>query len=673
MATNFNFNLEYKSQNARAGRIRTVHAEIETPVFMPVGTFAAIRNQSFDLINSIGYKIVLANTYHLLLRPGVEVFEKFSGIHRFMQWSGAVLTDSGGFQIFSLPYLRKMTEEGANFKSYVEGKNVLLTPESSIATQRAINSDIMMVLDQCVPSTSDHATAKEAMELTHRWAMRSLKARGDSEQALFAITQGALHKDLRRQSAEVLCAEQFDGFAIGGLAVGESKDEREECSEYAVALLPQDKPRYLMGVGTPIDLLEAVKRGVDMFDCIIPTALAVQGVAYSSRGKINLRRGVYKFADQLLDPNCTCNTCSKYSRAYLHHLTKTEEPLGAQLIGAHNLHFYFNLMSTMRKHIISDTFSSFYKSQKDILGVEDLDNPPNPPNVNPPRSLSLGRFQVLSRGDYSSIIDSISSEVMHSVNDPIVEARTLYVDQSDLTGRVNTNVSDPLVIWDVGLGAAFNAMGAIRAIEYAYKNEAKRAVKIISFESDLDALRLVLKNHPKFNHVHHPAPYALLENGEWQNKENPLSWELKLGDFFEHIHQSVSPDLIFYDPFSYKTNPKFWGIEGLGQVFSKCSHKSTMLITYTASTAIRAAFLATGFYVAKGAASGPKEDTTLALTPMAAKESRDLSFLSSDWIARFSRSDSRYPLDLKEEEKEGFQNKIFDHPQFKKGDGAKLI
>jgi queuine tRNA-ribosyltransferase len=261
---------EAKDSRARAGRFTTLHGEVLTPIFMPVGTQASVKSQNVDSLKAMGSRVLLANTYHLLLRPGIEVFRKFGGIHKFMNWDLPVLTDSGGFQIFSLPNARNLTEEGAVFRSYVDGRNILLSPELSIETQKAINSDIMMVLDQCVPSTVEYALAKSAMELTYRWAKRSLAARGDSEQALFAIIQGACFKDLRIRSAEALTQLPFDGFAIGGLAVGETKEERNDFCELSASLLPKNLPRYLMGVGTPIDLLEAVHRGVDMFDCILP-------------------------------------------------------------------------------------------------------------------------------------------------------------------------------------------------------------------------------------------------------------------------------------------------------------------------------------------------------------------------------------------------------------------
>ncbi|MES2745247.1 MAG: tRNA guanosine(34) transglycosylase Tgt [Bdellovibrionota bacterium] len=371
----FQLEKEATGSNARAGLIRANRMEVQTPIFMPVGTQATVKGIKTYELEELGADILLANTYHLLLRPGPEVFEKIGGIHRFMNWKRMVLTDSGGFQIFSLPHSRKMTEAGAEFRSYTDGKMILLSPEKSIATQISIGSDIMMVLDQCVPGDSSHAIAEKAMHLTHRWALRSLAARGESRQALFGIVQGACHEDLRKQSASFLIDHNFDGYAIGGLAVGESKAEREDFCELSASSLPKDKPRYLMGVGTPIDLLEAVHRGVDMFDCIIPSAYAKQGKAYTSQGMIKLERSVYKFQDTPLDPNCTCPTCQIYSRAYLHHLRKTDETLGWQLLSYHNIKYYIDLMKAMRAHILNDTFAEFYREKRALLARPDEDHP----------------------------------------------------------------------------------------------------------------------------------------------------------------------------------------------------------------------------------------------------------------------------------------------------------
>ncbi len=367
----FQVEAEASGSQARAARFTTLHGEMRTPIFMPVGTQATVKGLSVETLRTVGARMLLANTYHLLLRPGPEVFRHFGGIHRFMNWDGPVLTDSGGFQIFSLPHSRSMREEGARFQSYVDGKMHLLSPESSIEMQKAIGSDVMMVLDQCIPSTSPHADAEAAMELTHRWAKRSLLARGDSPQSLFGIIQGAVFPDLRARSVEAITSLPFDGFAIGGLAVGETKAEREDFTEITTRLLPRAFPRYLMGVGTPIDLLEAVHRGVDLFDCILPSALAKRGTAYTTGGKVQLRRSAYKFVEDPIDLDCPCSTCAKYTRAYLHHLTKTEETLGWQLISIHNLSFYHRIMHEMRQAIFEDTFGEYYLARRNAWAKEE--------------------------------------------------------------------------------------------------------------------------------------------------------------------------------------------------------------------------------------------------------------------------------------------------------------
>ncbi len=372
---NFQLQAEASGSKARAARFNTLHNEVLTPLFMPVGTQATVRGMDVEELETLGSQILLANTYHLLLRPGPEVFKQIGGIHKFMQWPRSVLTDSGGFQIFSLPNSRRMTEDGASFKSYIDGRDIMLSPEISINMQRAIGSDIMMVLDECVPSTCDHAYAERAMHLTHRWALRSLKAREDSPSSMFAIIQGAVFEDLRRQSADFLTQHPFDGFAIGGLAVGESKDEREHFTDYATELMPKHLPRYLMGVGKPIDLLEAVHRGVDMFDCIMPTSHAQHGAAFTYTGVRRLTRSVYKFIEEPIEPGCACLTCQKFSKAYIHHLMKAGEGLGWRLIARHNIHFYHDLMRSMRAHILADTFMPFYRKMRDDLVLMDPDFP----------------------------------------------------------------------------------------------------------------------------------------------------------------------------------------------------------------------------------------------------------------------------------------------------------
>ncbi len=655
------------SSKARACSLVTLHGEIQTPIFMPVATQAAMRAQDTATMRAIGSQVLLANTYHLLLRPGPEVFEKFGGIHRFMDWQGAVLTDSGGFQIFSLSKFLKMTEEGASFRSYVDGKTIHLSPEQSIGMQRAIGSDIMMVLDQCIPSTSTREEALAALHLTHRWAKRSLAARGDSQQALFGIVQGALYKDLRRESAAQITSLPLDGFAIGGLAVGEGRAEREDTTDFTTDLLPQDRPRYLMGVGTPIDLLEAVYRGVDMFDCILPTSLGMQGVAYTSKGKIDLRRGVHKFSEDPIDPNCSCATCRRFSRAYLHHLAKVGEYVGGQYVGFHNLTFYQSLMTRMRGSILKGTFSSLYKELREVLARADDDNPPNPPKRKPKHPPEeLGDYEiVIHEPGYGKIRQKSSGEIMHSVSRPLDESRILYVGQSRLQERVRESVDDPLIIWDVGLGAGTNAMASIFAVEELFvKGEARRPVRIISFERDLDSLRLALHHPNLFEHVRHQAPQALLREGVWKSPKGALEWELVKGDFAEVYERAPAPDIIYFDPFSYKVDVPLWNVELFQKVYGKSETRQTVLLTYSASTMVRATLLAVGFYVGFGESSGPKSSTTVAFTPHALNRYADFKLLDDQWFLKWTRSDAAVPPELDGDRRKWFEAQIRNHPQF---------
>ena len=365
----FPFRLDARDpgSRARAATLLTAHGPVQTPVFMTVGTRATVTGLDPTDLALLGAPVVLGNTYHLMLRPGLEAFRRVGGIHRFMGFSGPVLTDSGGYQIFSLASDRSLTEQGALFKSYVDGRRQLLSPERSIEIQTAIGSDIMMVLDECIDSTSSEAATRAAMERTHRWALRSLAARQNPEQALFAIVQGGLVPALRRESAAFLTAHPFDGFAIGGLAVGDSRAEREDVTRASAELLPEGRPRYLMGVGTPPDLINAILAGVDMFDCVLPTHLAWQGTAFTSTGRVKVTRGSCATADVSLDAACACSTCQRFSRAYLHHLFKCSEPLGPRLLSLHNLHHYYCLMREARDAILRGSFAAYASAKLDAI------------------------------------------------------------------------------------------------------------------------------------------------------------------------------------------------------------------------------------------------------------------------------------------------------------------
>jgi queuine tRNA-ribosyltransferase len=672
-ALNFTLERESSGSKARAATFQTFHGEVRTPIFMPVGTQATVKGQTVDSLKTTGARLILANAYHLLLRPGPEVFKKCGGIHRFMNWDGPVLTDSGGFQIFSLRRSREMNEEGARFHSYVDGKYYLLSPESSIEMQKATGSDIMMVLDQCIDATAPYAQAEAAMDLTHRWAERSLRARGDSPQALFGIVHGACHHDLRKKSAAFLRDLPFDGLAIGGLAVGETHRERYELTALVTEQLPKHRPRYLMGVGTPIDILEGVHRGVDMFDCIIPSQLAQRGVAFTSQGKLQLRRSVYKFLEDPVDARCDCQTCRLYSRAYVHHLVKSDEFLAWHLLGVHNMTFYHRLMREMRQSILRGDFVSYYEKKRLELVRTDEDNPSRTPKKSKTfRPTRLGNYEIhTSVRGFSSIRQISSGEVMHSVSPPGNEANKLYIEQSFLAARLLKleAPADELVIWDVGLGAASNAMAAIHCFErcYAEKGEnALRPLRLVSFEWDLDPLTLAAKNPACFPHLRHAAPGQILEFGQWKHATGLLQWELLKGDFRSFIESATIPDLVFYDPFSSKTDSALWTAEIFARIFKRCLPKSAELYTYSASTAVRVALLTAGFFVAQGVGTGPKSDTTIAFTTANGAGDHPLAprLLGKGWLTRWRRSGAKFPTTLSNEERPRFEKLIETHHQF---------
>ena len=669
---NFTIAAESPGSGARAGAFETRHGRVSTPVFMPVGTQATVKCQNVDTLRESGSTVLLANTYHLMLRPGAEVFEAFGGIHRFMNWDRPVLTDSGGYQIFSLPHARTMHEKGAAFQSYIDGRWFLLSPETSIAMQRSIGSDIMMALDQCIPSTADRDEAEAAMELTHRWAVRSLAARGDSWQAMFGIVQGAAFPDLREKSAAFITSLPFDGFAVGGLAVGETKDQREDLTAAATALLPRDRPRYLMGVGTPVDILEAVHRGVDMFDCIIPTSLAQRGTAYTSIGRLHMRRGLYRLQDKPLDPACPCPTCRLYTRAYVHHLIKTGEVLGWHLLGQHNLHFYHRMMQEIRERIVAGRFLEYYGERRESWAHVDGDDPETRhPAPHRTRRMLLGDYEVLTAPQgFSSIRQCSSGEVMHSVSDPMDEARLLYVDQSRLAARLRDGRESELVLWDVGLGAATNAMAALRCWEVALLakgGEPLRPLHIVSFERDLDPLRLAIRHSARFPHLHHPGPSAISKHGRWEHASGLLQWTLLEGDFLERLSAAPRPELIFYDPFSFKTDGPLWTSAAFARLFAATGAGGASLYTYSASTAIRAALLGAGFHVARGMPIAPKTETTVACThPACLQVAGEPAppLLDHLWLDRWERSGAKFPADIAPDQQAEFERRIRTHAQF---------
>ncbi len=359
------FTITARSGHARAGELELVHGKIKTPAFMPVGTLGTVKSLSPEELKNAGAQIILGNTYHLYLRPGCGVIEKFSGLHRFMNWDRPILTDSGGFQIFSLARLNKITDEGAHFQSHIDGSRHVLTPEKSIEIQICLDSDIIMCLDQCIKYPAEKKEAEKALEITTKWAKRCKKIwleKTNGKNALFGIVQGGMYRDLREISAKELTGLDFPGYAIGGLSVGEPKEIMLEMAENTLPFLPDNKPKYIMGVGTPGDLVELVARGADMFDCVMPTRNARNGQLFTRKGPINIANARFKTDKRPVDEKCGCYTCQNYSRAYLRHLYITRELLSYRLNTLHNIHFYLDLMAKIRKSVIENNFENFRKS-----------------------------------------------------------------------------------------------------------------------------------------------------------------------------------------------------------------------------------------------------------------------------------------------------------------------
>lgn len=364
------FELIHNEKKARVGKIFTDNGEIETPIFMPVGTQGSVKAVSPRSLNKIQAQIILGNTYHLYLRPGVEVLQKFGGLHKFMNWQKPILTDSGGYQVFSLSDLRKIQNEGVEFSSHLDGSKHFFTPTKVVEIQRAIGSDIMMVLDECAPFGADFSYVKKSNELTIKWAKESFEAFQNTtqlynhSQAIFGIVQGSVFKEIRKISAEELTKINFDGFAIGGLAVGEEAETMYDITNFTEEFLPKNKPRYLMGVGTPENLLESIALGIDMFDCVMPTRNARNSLLFTRSGKLNLLNAKFKFDTNPVDEECDCYLCKNFSRGYLRHLFMAKEILALELASVHNLNFYLRLMRTAREKILHN---SFYKWKDEII------------------------------------------------------------------------------------------------------------------------------------------------------------------------------------------------------------------------------------------------------------------------------------------------------------------
>ena len=355
------FKLHKSAGAARRGTLTLAHGTMETPAFMPVGTYGTVKAMLPRDIHDIGAEMILGNTYHLMLRPGADRVAEFGGLHKFIGWDKPILTDSGGFQVFSLGDMRKITEAGVVFKSPIDGSKVLLDPEISMEVQRKLNSDVVMIFDECTPYPATFEQAQESMRLSLRWAARSREAHGDNPNKLFAIVQGGVYPQLRDESLAGLENIGFDGFAIGGLAVGEPREERNMVLDHLQPQLPEDKPRYLMGVGKPEDIIDAVCRGVDMFDCVLPTRNARNGHIFTAKGDVRIRNAVHKSDQSPIDSDCSCYTCSNFSRAYLHHLEKCGEILYSQLATLHNLYYYQQLMQDLRKGLDDNCFDETVK------------------------------------------------------------------------------------------------------------------------------------------------------------------------------------------------------------------------------------------------------------------------------------------------------------------------
>jgi len=358
---NFKIVAESDTTRARAGLLHTAHGQVETPIFMPVGTLGTVKSLSPEELTACGAQIILGNTYHLYLRPGCDVIRSFNGLHGFMHWDGPILTDSGGFQLFSLAGLRKVTDEGALFQSHIDGSQHMLTPEKSMEIQMCLGSDIVMCLDECIKYPVGRSDVQKALDLTTQWAKRCKDVFNNDKNALFGIVQGGMFKDLREKSAHGLMKIDFDGYAIGGLSVGEPKDIMLEMADFTLPILPDSKPKYIMGVGTPEDIVTLVSLGADMFDCVLPTRNARNGQMFTATGAINICNARFKNDVDPIEPGCTCYTCQHYSRAYLRHLYLSKELLAYRLNTIHNVHYYMNLVRQLRTAICEGKFEDFKK------------------------------------------------------------------------------------------------------------------------------------------------------------------------------------------------------------------------------------------------------------------------------------------------------------------------
>jgi queuine tRNA-ribosyltransferase len=647
------FSIQAIDAKARAGCLTTAHGVVQTPAFMPVGTRAAVTGLTAQELRELGAEMILGNTYHLALRPGPEAMRQLGGLHRFMGWDRGILTDSGGFQIFSLAPDRVVTEAGARFRSYVDGREHLLTPESSIAVQEALGSDVMMVLDVCPPSAAPSAEVEAAMQRTHRWALRSLQARRSDAQALFAIVQGGLSLAWRAQSAEFLAQHGFDGFAIGGVAVGDTRSQRSEVIAAAAERLPQQRPRYLMGVGTPPEMLLAIAQGVDLFDCVLPTSLAFQGTAFTSTGRVRLARLEHRLAEVPLDADCTCPTCRSHPRSYLHHLMKSRESLLPRLLAVHNLHHYLELMRRARAAIHAGGYATFLRTTLAAIDRHEHDASARVPGrraeapassepASPASPASPApRFEIVTTTSGApAMLARDVGEVMHPGLGATAEAEQLYVAQARLADRLAEGGA-PLVLFDVGLGAAANALAAVRCARAAPAGS--RRLLVYSFERDLGALALAASvdgaARLRWSAADRTAALTLLERGEYE--ESQFRWQLIAGDALASLARVPQlADLVFWDPWSPRSNAELWTTRAFTMLRQHCA-PGALLFTYSRATAVRSALLLAGFHVGAGAVVGTKETTAAALAP-----ARPAQPLDRRWLARLQRSSAALPSDV---------------------------
>ena len=659
------FSIRATDGQARAGCLTTAHGTIQTPAFMPVGTRASVTGLTTQELRELGAEMILGNTYHLALRPGPEAMRQLGGLHRFMGWERGILTDSGGFQIFSLAQDRVVTEAGARFRSYVDGRAHLLTPESSIAVQEALGSDVMMVLDVCPPSAAPAAEVEAAMQRTHRWALRSLAARRTDEQALFAIVQGGLSLPWRAQSADFLAQHAFDGFAIGGVAVGDTRSQRSEVIAAAAERLPHHRPRYLMGVGTPPEILLAIAQGVDMFDCVLPTSLAFQGTAFTSTGRVRIARMEHRLASVPLDADCTCLTCRNHPRSYLHHLMKSREALLPRLLALHNLHHYLELMRRARAAIHAGRYAEFLRTTLPAIDRHEHDASARAPGrrAEAPASSELTppapRFEVVTTTSGApAVFDREVGEVMHPGLGATAEAEQLYVAQSRLAARLAEGGA-PLVLFDVGLGAAANALAALRCARAAPAGS--RRLLVFSFERDLGALALAASvdgaTRLQWSAADRAAAVAMLEHGVYEKPG--FRWHLLAGDALDALARVPQPaDLVYWDPWSPQSSGELWTSRAFATLRAHCA-PGAELFTYSRATAVRSALLLAGFHVGAGAMVGTKETTAATLAP-----ARPAQPLDARWLARLKRSSAGWPSDVAAAGVPAALLQIAAHPQF---------